>query len=40
VELRKWRKGKGNKESYAEKKREYKALCDRKKREENEKWIE
>jgi len=40
VELRKWRKGKGNKEAYAEEKREYKALCDKKKMEENEKWIE
>jgi len=36
-ELRMWRKG-GKKETYKEKKREYKELCERKRREENERF--
>ncbi|KZC05357.1 hypothetical protein WN55_05906 [Dufourea novaeangliae] len=37
-EMRKCRKGKTDRLSYEEKKREYKKLCEEKKREENEKW--
>lgn len=40
VKLQKWRKGESDKENYTDEKRRYKSLCDRKKKEENEKWIE
>lgn len=37
-ELRKWRKNRADREEYKEKKREYKLICEQKKREENENW--
>jgi len=38
-ELRKWRKGKGEGESYRSRKKEYKEICERKKKEERERDI-
>lgn len=37
-ELRKWRKGGREGVRYKERKREYRELCDRKKKEKNKKW--
>lgn len=36
--LREWRKGKRGGEEYKKEKREYKELCEVKKKEENERW--
>lgn len=36
--LREWRKNKGRGEEYRKEKREYKELCEIKKKEENERW--
>ncbi|XP_024884283.1 trichohyalin-like [Temnothorax curvispinosus] len=38
-ELRKWRKGKGEAERYRESRKEYREMCDRKKKEEKERMI-
>lgn len=38
--LRRWRKGKGGERTYKKEKKNYKELCERKKKEENEKWTE
>lgn len=38
--MRKWRKEKGSKEKYKEEKKLYKDLCNKKRKEENEEWIE
>ena len=37
-ELRKWRRGEGDRDRYRERKRKYKEMIETKKREENEKW--
>jgi len=36
--LREWRKGKGDRREYLKKKRDYKELCEEKKKKENERW--
>lgn len=37
-ELREWRKGRGDGREYRERRREYREFCERKKKEDNEKW--
>jgi len=39
-ELRQWRGGRGGEDRYRMVKKEYKELCERKRREESERWIE
>lgn len=36
--MRRWRKGTGKEERYKKRKLEYKELCGRKKKEENDRW--
>jgi hypothetical protein len=37
-ELRKWRKGLGEGEEFMKRKKEYREMCERKKKEKNERW--
>lgn len=37
-ELKRWRRKKVGKEGYLEKKKDYRRMCEQKKKEENEKW--
>lgn len=38
MELRRWRRDEEDKEGYRERKREYREMCEQKKREESDRW--
>ncbi|XP_020299280.1 vicilin-like seed storage protein At2g18540 [Pseudomyrmex gracilis] len=40
TKLQKWRRERGDKKGYKEEKRSYKELCERKREEENKRWVE